>query len=92
MPKRRGVKITIAQAKAQGHSELICYCASTPIGGAGCWHSARIAFADLPHRISDAARLDEIPLRCSQCGSRKVDARSGVAIDRTTRHRPEPKF
>lgn len=92
MVTRRGVKITIAQAKAQGDSELVCACASTPIGGAGCWHSARIPFADLAQRIPDATRLDEIPLRCSKCGSRKVDARSGVPINRATRHRPEPKF
>ena len=72
-----GRKIALAEAREiNPHEHLVIYCAGTPATGAGCRHSGEMS---LLHAISlwgEDVRLDDLPLKCSRCGSRAVDVRT----------------
>jgi hypothetical protein len=71
-----GTKITLAQARAQQrYSWLVIYCASTPAQAAGCHHASQMSLLHAIVLWGEDRRLDELPLKCSRCGSRKVDVR-----------------
>ena len=71
-----GTKITLAQARAQQRTSwLVIYCASTPAQAAGCHHSGEMSLLHAIVLWGEDRRLDELPLKCSRCGSRKVDVR-----------------
>lgn len=72
-----GRKITLGEARdAEPHSYLIIYCASTPATGAGCHHAGQMSLIHALTLWGPDRRLDELPLKCSRCGSRKVDVRT----------------
>ncbi len=72
-----GVKMTLAQARTQNrYSYLVIHCASTPAQYAGCHHSGEMSLLHAIVLWGETKRLDELPLRCSKCGSRKVDVRT----------------
>lgn len=72
-----GSKITLAQARAQNrHAYLVIYCASSAAQYAGCHHSAEMSLLHAIALWGEDKRLDDLPLRCSKCGSRKVDVRA----------------
>lgn len=66
-------KITLAAAKAQGEFALLFYCVRPPI----CWHSGEMRLDDAIARWGGTLRLDQVPARCTRCGSRDyVDVRA----------------
>lgn len=71
-----GRKITLEQAKSQGESYLIVYCCAAPAQASGCHHAGTMDLAAAIARVGAGTRLDDIPFRCSQCGSRKTDVRA----------------
>jgi hypothetical protein len=71
-----GIKITLRQAKDDNlRGYLVIYCAGAPATGAGCHHSGEMSLMHAITLWGAEARLDELPLKCSRCGSRKVDVR-----------------
>lgn len=65
-------KITLAEAAEQGDVTLTFYC----VRPATCWHSGTMPLADAIARWGGGLRLDQVPARCTQCGSRDhVDVR-----------------
>jgi hypothetical protein len=69
-------KITLAEARERHRcAYLIVYCASTPAAAAGCHHSGEMSLLHAITLWGSDKRLDELPLKCSRCGSRKVDVR-----------------
>jgi hypothetical protein len=67
-------KITLAEAQAQGATELLFYCTNT---AAACWRSGGMPLAAAIARWGEARRLDQIPARCTGCDSREfVDVRA----------------
>jgi hypothetical protein len=67
-------KITLAQAKAQGDFMLIFYCHNFP---AHCSHSGEMRLDEAVARWGGARRLDQVPARCTRCGSRElIDVRA----------------
>lgn len=67
-----GKKITLAEAKASKFDVLVIYCEAK-----GCDHSAEMPLTDAVARWGETTRLDEVTLRCSQCGSRNIEVRPG---------------
>jgi hypothetical protein len=66
-------KITLAQAKAQGSFMLVFYCVRPAI----CSHSGEMRLDAAIARWGGALRLDQVPARCTRCGSRDhVDVRA----------------
>ncbi|MCX7358136.1 MAG: hypothetical protein NT015_08355 [Alphaproteobacteria bacterium] len=72
-----GIKITLAQVRAYDRwSYLVIYCQGAPATGAGCHHSGEMSLMHAITLWGEDTRLDDLPLRCSRCGSRKVEVRS----------------
>lgn len=71
-----GIKITLAEARGSNrYAYLTIYCAGTPATAGGCSHSGEMSILHAITLWGAETRLDDLPLRCSQCGSRKVDVR-----------------
>lgn len=72
-----GTKITLAQVREQSgqYGFLLIYCAAAPAAGEGCHHSGQMSLLHAITLWGPDARLDDLPVRCSRCGSRKVDVR-----------------
>lgn len=69
-------KITLAQAREQNpHGYLVIYCVASPATGPGCHHAGQISLLHAITLWGEERRLDELPLKCSRCGSRRVDVR-----------------
>lgn len=68
-------KITLAQAREAGCLTLLVACAGAPITGPGCHHSSEVTVMLALTLWGERRRLDELPLKCSLCGSRVVDVR-----------------
>ena len=67
-------KITLADAKAQGDFMLLFYCANA---AAYCSHSGEMRLDAALARWGGGRRLDQVPARCTRCGSRDhVDVRA----------------
>ncbi|UPT61506.1 MAG: hypothetical protein M0D54_13900 [Hyphomonadaceae bacterium JAD_PAG50586_4] len=72
-----GVKITLAQVRQQNrYAYLVIHCASTPAQDGGCHHTGEMSLLHAIVLWGEDKKLDELPLRCSKCGARKVDVRS----------------
>jgi hypothetical protein len=70
-------KITLATAHAQGDFMLLFYCQNL---AANCWHSGEMQLDTAIARWGGALRLNQVPARCSRCGSREhVDVRARPA-------------
>lgn len=66
-------KITLAQAKEQGDFVLTFYCERPDV----CSHSGEMRLDEAIARWGGDLRLDQVPARCSRCGSRDhVDVRA----------------
>jgi hypothetical protein len=72
----QGRKITLADAFDGEAAALLIYCMNHAVGFGGCFHSATLPRESALALWPDSLRLDELPLRCSRCGSRKVDVRT----------------
>lgn len=67
-------KITLAQARQQGDTMLTFWCENVAVY---CHHKGEMRLADAIERWGAETRLDQIPARCTKCGSAKhVDVRS----------------
>lgn len=73
-------KITLAEAASSGAVALLAYCFNHAAHYGGCSHSSRIEIAAALSRWGADRRLDELPLVCSRCGSRRVDVRCYYAF------------
>jgi len=74
-----GKKITLAQVREQdGHhgGYLVIQCVGAPLTAPGCHHSGEMSLLHAIALWGPDARLDDLPLKCSRCGSRKVDVRA----------------
>jgi hypothetical protein len=71
-----GPKITIGRAREQGSLTLTIYCLNHAAHYGGCYHSSDMTLMLALGLWGEDRRLDELPLRCSVCGSRKVDVRA----------------
>jgi hypothetical protein len=66
-------KITLNQAQAQGAIALIFYCVRPAL----CSHSGEMRLDAAIARWGGHLRLDQVPARCTRCGSRDhVDVRA----------------
>lgn len=71
-----GIKISLGQARSENrYAYLVIGCASTPAQSGGCHHTGEMSLLHAIVLWGEERRLDELPLRCSRCGSRKVDVR-----------------
>lgn len=70
-----GSKITIGEARACGAVGLTAYCAGAPVASGGCRHSSQITILLAIALWGEERRLDDLRLRCSVCGSRKIEVR-----------------
>jgi hypothetical protein len=70
-----GSKITIGEARESGADGLTLYCAGAPVAAGECRHSSEVTMMLAIALWGAAARLDDLRLRCSLCGSRKIDVR-----------------
>jgi hypothetical protein len=67
-------KITLADAKAQGDFMLMFYCQNML---AYCSHSGEMRLDEAVARWGGGLRLDQVPARCTRCGSRDfIDVRA----------------
>jgi hypothetical protein len=74
MERRVGIKITLAQARDQHeYGWLVIRCEAVPPGADGCHHAGKMSLLHAITLWGPDRRLDELPLKCSHCGSRKVD-------------------
>lgn len=72
-----GRKITLGEAREISRYEyLIIFCASTPATSGGCHHAGEMSLLHAITLWGEDIRLDELPLRCSKCGSRTVEVRT----------------
>lgn len=72
-----GTKITLAEARAQDrYAWLVITCCATPATAGGCAHEGQMSLLHAITLWGEDRRLDELPLRCSRCGSRTVDVRT----------------
>lgn len=71
-----GRKITLGEAREQEpRAYLVIYCAGAPVSAPGCHYAGEMSLRHAINLWGPDRRLDELPLRCSRCGSRKVDVR-----------------
>lgn len=73
--KAVGVKITLAQARAQGDTQVAVWCDRAQ-HAPWCSRSARFPLAQILARFGAHRRLDDLPFRCTACGSREVEVRA----------------
>lgn len=72
-----GRKITLGQARETNrYSWLTIQCTGAPITGPGCHHAGEMSLLHAITLWGHDRCLDDLPLRCSQCGSRNVDVRT----------------
>ena len=72
-----GRKITLGAVRTSDrYAYLVIYCSAAPATGAGCHHVGQMSLLHAITLWGEDRRLDELPLRCSRCGSRKVDVRT----------------
>jgi hypothetical protein len=79
LPERRdmqGRKLSLADAFDGDAAALLIYCMNHAVGFGGCFHSGTLPRERALELWPGSLRLDELPLRCSRCGSRKVDVRT----------------
>lgn len=79
----QGRKITLADAFDGDAAALLIYCMNHAVGFGGCFHSATLPRERALELWPGSLRLDELPLRCSRCGSRNVDVRTTGQIAKT---------
>ncbi|GAM99106.1 hypothetical protein U91I_02746 [alpha proteobacterium U9-1i] len=70
-----GQKITLDEVRAGGSTKLTIYCLNHAVQYSGCFHSADMPLLLALSLWRGERRLDELPLKCSRCDSRKVDVR-----------------
>lgn len=70
-----GIKITIGEARACGASGFLVSCMGAPVASGGCRHASALSMMLAIALWGEDRRLDDLRLRCSLCGSRKVDVR-----------------
>ena len=70
-----GSKITIGEARAAGADGLLLSCAGAPVSSGGCRHSSKVTMMLAIALWGEDRRLDDLRLRCSLCGSRKIEVR-----------------
>lgn len=70
-----GIKITIGEARAAGAIALSASCVGAPVSSGGCRHSSQLTLMLALALWGEDRRLDDLNLRCSVCGSRKVEVR-----------------
>lgn len=70
-----GHKITIGEARACGAAGFLVSCMGAPIGSGGCRHASEFTVMLAVVLWGEGRRLDDLRLRCSLCGSRKVEVR-----------------
>src|SRR5262245_27892943 len=71
-----GRKVSLATVRQTGSARLIFYCMNHAAQYGGCFHSGEMTVMLAIALWGADRRLDELPLRCSACGSRNVDVRS----------------
>lgn len=72
-----GVKVTLAEARGYA-TRLVIQCAGAPLTAGGCTHRAELTLDDAIARFGGDVRLDDLPFRCSRCGSRVTDVRPAL--------------
>lgn len=70
-----GSKITIGEARAGGAESFLVSCMGAPVASGGCRHSSEITAMLAVALWGEDRRLDDLRLRCSLCGSRKIEVR-----------------
>jgi hypothetical protein len=70
--------ITLKQAYEQGSLRIAFYCVRL-----GCSHVGKVEIADAIKRWGEARQLNEIPARCSRCGSAEFVSVRGEPPGRT---------
>ena len=71
-----GEKITLGEARVQQPTGyVIIYCVAAPATAPGCHHTGTMSLLHAITLWGEDRRLDELPLRCSRCGSCIVDVR-----------------
>lgn len=70
-----GSKITIGEARAGGASGFLVSCMGAPVASGGCRHASELTLMLAIALWGEDRRLDDLRLRCSLCGLRKVDVR-----------------
>ena len=70
-----GSKITIEEARESGAVGLILSCAGAPAASGGCRHFSKMTMMLALALWGPEARLDDLRLCCSLCGSRTIDVR-----------------
>jgi hypothetical protein len=73
---KRGVKITLGQAILQGDRIAMFHCEAWRPTGAPCGHTGEARLIELIDSWGPHTRLDELPVRCTACGSQQVDVRA----------------
>lgn len=72
-----GRKITLGEAReADRYAWLVIHCTGVPATAPGCHHTGEMSLLHAITLWGHDRRLDELPLRCSRCGSNKVDVRT----------------
>lgn len=70
-----GSKITIGEARACGAAGFLVNCMGAPIASGGCRHASEITMMLAVALWGDRRQLDDVRLRCSLCGSTRVELR-----------------
>ncbi|ANP46745.1 hypothetical protein ATE48_12880 [Candidatus Viadribacter manganicus] len=70
-----GHKITIGEARSGGADGLIVNCIAAPTRIGGCRHSSTLTMMLAIALWGEDRRLDDLRLRCSCCGSRRIEIR-----------------
>ncbi len=68
-------KINLGEARAGGATRVLFHCEARDAGGVPCPGAREIDIGVAIRRWSEARLLDALPVYCSRCGSRKVEAR-----------------
>ena len=68
-------KITIGEAREGGAESLLISCEGSPATTGGCRRSVELTIMHAIALWGRDKRLDELPLYCAGCGSRKVEVR-----------------
>lgn len=72
--KDKPAKITLAEARAQGDFMVQFWCENARVH---CHHKGEIRLSEAIDRWGAETRLDQVPARCTKCGSAEfVDVRA----------------
>ena len=70
-----GKKITLGEASESHVDGIQINCANWTAHGGGCTHGVEMTLLHAIVLWGEDARLDNLPLWCSRCGSRRIDVR-----------------